>query len=72
MLKPMARHFTVYAANRKPGLPAGTTIKDLAGHYAEAITRQFPGQVSVQGISTGGRSPSSSPSTTRSWSTGWR
>jgi len=54
MLKPMARHFTVYAVNRKPGLPAGTTIKDLAGHYAEAIAHEFPGPVSVQGISTGG------------------
>jgi pimeloyl-ACP methyl ester carboxylesterase len=53
-LKPMARHFTVYAVNRKPGLPAGSTIADLADHYAEAITRQFPGPVAVEGISTGG------------------
>jgi pimeloyl-ACP methyl ester carboxylesterase len=53
-LKPLARQFTVYAVNRKPGLPAGTTIGDLAGHYAEAIAHQFPGPVSVQGISTGG------------------
>ena len=40
--------------NRKPGLPVGATIKDLAGHYAEAIARQFPGPVLVHGISTGG------------------
>jgi hypothetical protein len=53
-LKPMARHFTVYAVNRKPGLPAGSTIRDLAAHYAEAIAREFPGPVSVEGISTGG------------------
>jgi pimeloyl-ACP methyl ester carboxylesterase len=53
-LKPMARHFTVYAVNRKPGLPAGSTIKDLASHYAEAIAREFPGPVCIQGISTGG------------------
>lgn len=53
-LKPLARHFTVYAVNRKPGLPVGATIKDLAGHYAEAIARQFPGPVLVHGISTGG------------------
>ena len=53
-LKPMARHFTVYAVNRKPGLPAGSTIKDLAGHYAEAIADEFPGPVCVEGISTGG------------------
>jgi pimeloyl-ACP methyl ester carboxylesterase len=53
-LKPMARHFSVYAVNRKPGLPAGSTIVDLAGHYAEAIAREFPGPVCIQGISTGG------------------
>jgi pimeloyl-ACP methyl ester carboxylesterase len=53
-LKPLARHFTVYAVNRKPGLPAGSTIGDLADHYAEAIAREFPGPVSVEGISTGG------------------
>jgi pimeloyl-ACP methyl ester carboxylesterase len=53
-LRPMARHFTVYAVNRKPGLAAGTTIGDLAGHYAQAIAHQFPGPVSVEGISTGG------------------
>jgi pimeloyl-ACP methyl ester carboxylesterase len=53
-LKPMARHFTVYAVNRKPGLPAGSTIGDLAGHYAQAIAREFPGPVCIQGISTGG------------------
>jgi pimeloyl-ACP methyl ester carboxylesterase len=53
-LKPLARHFTIYAVNRKPGLPVGATIKDLAGHYAEAIARQFPGPVLVHGISTGG------------------
>ena len=53
-LKPMARHFTVYAVNRKPGLPTGSTIKDLAGHYAEAIAHEFPGPVWIEGISTGG------------------
>ena len=53
-LKPLARHFTIYAVNRKPGLPVGATIKDLAGHYAQAIARQFPGPVLVHGISTGG------------------
>jgi pimeloyl-ACP methyl ester carboxylesterase len=53
-LKPLARHFTVYAVNRKPELPAGSTIKDLAGHYAEAIAREFPDPVAVWGISTGG------------------
>jgi pimeloyl-ACP methyl ester carboxylesterase len=53
-LKPLAGHFTVYAVNRKPGLPAGTTIGDLAAHYAEAIAHQFGGPVCIEGISTGG------------------
>jgi pimeloyl-ACP methyl ester carboxylesterase len=53
-LKPKARHFTVYAVNRKPRLPAGSTIQDLAGHYAEAIAHEFPDPVCVEGISTGG------------------
>jgi pimeloyl-ACP methyl ester carboxylesterase len=53
-LKPLARHFTVYEVNRKPGLPAGATMGDLAGHYAEAIAQAFPGPVLVEGISTGG------------------
>jgi pimeloyl-ACP methyl ester carboxylesterase len=53
-LKPLARHFTVYAVNRKPGLPAGSTIEDLAGHYAQAIAHEFPGPVCVEGVSTGG------------------
>jgi pimeloyl-ACP methyl ester carboxylesterase len=53
-LKPMARHFTVYSVNRRPGLATGSTIADLAGHYAEAIAQEFPGPVCVEGISTGG------------------
>ena len=53
-LKPMARHFTVYAVNRRPGLPAGSTIGDLAGHYAQAIANEFQGPVAIEGISTGG------------------
>jgi hypothetical protein len=53
-LKPMARHFSVYAVNRRPGLAADSTIGDLAGHYALAIEREFPGPVCIAGISTGG------------------
>jgi pimeloyl-ACP methyl ester carboxylesterase len=53
-LKSLARHFTVYAVNRKPGLPVGATIKDLAGHYAQAIAHEFSDPVCIQGTSTGG------------------
>ena len=53
-LGPLARQFTVYLVNRKPGLRPGSTIAELAGHYAEALARAFTGPVVVVGISTGG------------------
>ena len=53
-LMPLARHFTVYLVNRKPGLPPGATMADLAGHYAHALERTFAGPVAIIGISTGG------------------
>jgi pimeloyl-ACP methyl ester carboxylesterase len=53
-LRPLARHFTVYLVNRKPGVQPGSTIADLAGHYAEALERAFTGPVALMGISTGG------------------
>jgi pimeloyl-ACP methyl ester carboxylesterase len=53
-LRALAHHFTVYVVNRRPGLRPGTTIADLADHYAEAIEHEFAGPVDVQGVSTGG------------------
>lgn len=53
-LTPLARHFTVYLINRKPGLQPGATMADLAGHYAHALERTFAGPVAIMGISTGG------------------
>jgi pimeloyl-ACP methyl ester carboxylesterase len=53
-LRPLARHFTVYVVNRKPALPPGATITDLAGHYAHALQGTFSEPVSIVGISTGG------------------
>jgi pimeloyl-ACP methyl ester carboxylesterase len=53
-LQPLARHFTVYLVNRKPDLQPGSTITDLAGHYAHALQRTFGGPVAIIGISTGG------------------
>jgi hypothetical protein len=70
-LKPMARYFTVYAVNRKPGLPAGSTIQDLAGHYAEAIAREFPGPVCIEGMSTGGSIAQQFAIDHPGWSVGW-
>jgi pimeloyl-ACP methyl ester carboxylesterase len=53
-LLPLANQFTVHLVNRKPGLPQGSTMRDLAGHYAHALERTFTGPVAVAGISTGG------------------
>jgi pimeloyl-ACP methyl ester carboxylesterase len=53
-LLPLARQFTVHLVNRKPGLHPGTTMRDLAGHYAHALERAYTGPVAVAGISTGG------------------
>lgn len=54
VLRPLADRFTVYLVNRKPGLPPGATIGDLAGHYAAAIEDEFREPVLVEGVSTGG------------------
>jgi pimeloyl-ACP methyl ester carboxylesterase len=54
MMAPLAGHFAVYGANRKPGLASGTTMSDIAGHYAEAIEHDIGEPVFLLGVSTGG------------------
>lgn len=54
LFRSMTGGFTVYVVNRCPGLSPGATLGDLAGQYAEAITRNFGTPVSVVGVSTGG------------------
>jgi pimeloyl-ACP methyl ester carboxylesterase len=51
---PFAEHFTVYLANRRPGLPPGTTMADLAADYAGAIEHDIGRPVLLHGTSTGG------------------
>jgi pimeloyl-ACP methyl ester carboxylesterase len=51
---PFAEHFTVYLANRRPGLAEGTTMDDLAADYADAIERDIGRPVRLHGTSTGG------------------
>jgi pimeloyl-ACP methyl ester carboxylesterase len=53
-LRGPADHFTVHLASRRPGLPDGTTVHDLADHVALAIRERFGGPVPVVGTSTGG------------------
>ncbi|QIS15953.1 alpha/beta fold hydrolase [Nocardia arthritidis] len=54
MLAPLARHFRVYAVNRAPRMPEGTTMRDIAGQHAEALAAEFGGPVDVIGMSSGG------------------
>ncbi len=51
---PFAEHFTVYLANRRPGLEPGTTMSDLAADYAAGIRHDIGEETHVHGTSTGG------------------
>lgn len=46
--------YTVYIVTRKPGLPRGYSMQNMADDYAEMIREEFGGPVDVIGISTGG------------------
>lgn len=52
---PYARERLVYFTNRRPGLPRGMTMAELAGEHAEALRAAFGGEpVDLLGVSTGG------------------
>lgn len=46
--------YTVFNVLRKPGLPQGYTLQDMAADYAVMIRDEFGGPVDVIGVSTGG------------------
>jgi pimeloyl-ACP methyl ester carboxylesterase len=46
--------YTIYMVTRRPGLPDGYTLKDMADDYAIMITEEFGGPIHVIGLSTGG------------------
>ncbi len=46
--------YTTYIALRKPGLPAGYSMRDMSDDYAAMILEQFGGPVDIIGVSTGG------------------
>lgn len=50
----LERAYTLYAVLRKPGLPQGATLKDMANDYAALIRQEFGGPVDVIGVSTSG------------------
>jgi pimeloyl-ACP methyl ester carboxylesterase len=45
---------TVYGVGRRPGMPAGYSMQDMADDYAAMIREEFGGPVDVIGVSTGG------------------
>lgn len=47
-------HYTIYLISRQPGVLPGTTIADYAADYANAISANFAGPVSIVGLSAGG------------------
>lgn len=46
--------YTIYIVTRKPGIPKGYTMQNMADDYAEMIKEEFGGPVDVLGVSTGG------------------
>lgn len=46
--------FTVVVVLRRPGLPAGCTLADMAADYAQMMREEFGGRLDVIGVSTGG------------------
>jgi pimeloyl-ACP methyl ester carboxylesterase len=52
--RPFADVRTVIYANRRPGLPRGMAISDIAAEHAQAISALGRGPVDVLGVSTGG------------------
>lgn len=50
----LEEEYTTYIALRKPELPVGYTLKDMADDYAVMIQEEFGGPVDIWGVSTGG------------------
>ncbi len=53
-IKKLNNDFTIYQVRRRPGLPSGYSIKDMADDYAVMIRDELQTPVDVMGISTGG------------------
>src|ERR671912_2674069 len=53
-LAPFAPRRRVHFVNRRPGLPRGMTMAEMAAEHAEAIRALGGGPVDVAAISTGG------------------
>lgn len=53
MYRFLGEDYTVYSVVRKPGLPRGYTLKDMADDYAEMIVEEFGEALDMIGVSTG-------------------
>lgn len=53
-LLPLAGSRRLVVFNRRPGLPRGMTMGELASEHADALRKAFAGPVDVVGTSTGG------------------
>ena len=54
LYRSLGKDFTTHVVNRKPGLPAGCSMRDMSDGYATMIREEFGGPVDVIGLSTGG------------------
>jgi pimeloyl-ACP methyl ester carboxylesterase len=55
MYRFLGREYTVYTVLRRPGLPQGYTLRDMAAEYATLVRDELGGgPVDVIGVSTGG------------------
>ena len=50
----LREEYTLFAVQRRPGMPAGYSLRDMGDDYATMIRDEFGGPVDVIGISTGG------------------
>jgi pimeloyl-ACP methyl ester carboxylesterase len=52
--QPLEEDYTLYSVLRKPNMPEGYSMKDMADDYATMIQQEFGGPVDVIGLSSGG------------------
>jgi len=53
-LKVLEDDYRIYLVNRKPGLPKGYTLAEMAHDYACMVWDELDGRADIMGISTGG------------------
>lgn len=53
-LRGLANSYKIYIVNRKPGLPPGYSMSDMADDYAVMIKNELGGVADIIGVSTGG------------------